>query len=117
MGRYGGTDQTVQIFRPDQVMADLLGTILSIQQYVVAAMLGVSVATLAMATLVFWLSLRLRRREIETLFKIGGARSSVSALLASEVALVLLLGLTLAGGLTLIVQRFGAAAIRAVLLT
>ncbi len=117
MGRYGGTDQTVQIFRPDQVMADLLGTILSIQQYVMAAMLGVGVATLATAALVFWLSLRLRRREIETLFKIGCARIIVSALLASEVALVLLLGLTLAGGLTLISQRFGAAAIRAVLLT
>jgi putative ABC transport system permease protein len=116
MGRYEGRDEPVQIVRPSSVMNDLLGTILTVQSYVVAALAMVAAATLATAALVFLLSLRLRRREIETLVKIGGSRGSVAALLASEVVLVLLLGAVLATALTLATSSFGSAAIRAVLL-
>ena len=98
-------------------MSDLLNTILTVQSYVVAAILMVAVATLAMAALVFMLSLRLRRREIETMMKIGGSRRSVAVVLTSEVVVVLALGVVLAGGLTLVTSRFGSAAIRALLLS
>ena len=98
-------------------MDELLGTILTIRSYVVAAIGLVAVATLATAALVFLLSLRLRRREIETMMKIGGARRSVAAVLVSEVVVVLLLGIALASGLTLATSRLGSAAIRALLLS
>jgi putative ABC transport system permease protein len=88
-----------------------------VQSYVVAAIATVAVATLATAALVFLLSLRLRRREIETLVKIGGSRRSVAAVLVSEVVVVLALGLLAAGALTLVTSRFGEAAIRAFLLS
>ena len=116
MGRYEGGDELAQIVRPTTVMNDLLGTILTIQGFVVAAILLVALATLATATLVFLLSLRLRRREIETMTKIGGSRSSIAALLASEVVVVLLLGVVLAGALTVVTSQFGAGIIRAWLL-
>jgi putative ABC transport system permease protein len=67
--------------------------------------------------LVFLLSLRLRRREIATLMKIGASRSTVAAVLISEVAVVLLLGGVLAAGLTFATRHFGSAAIRALLLS
>ena len=117
MGRYEAPDESQQIVRPRAVMSDLLTTILTVQSYVVAAILIVAVATLATAALVFLLSLRLRRREIETMVKIGGSRRSVAAVLSSEVVVVLALGVMLAGGLTLITSRFGSAAIRALLLS
>jgi putative ABC transport system permease protein len=115
MGRYQGDDDPCQIVRPITVMNDLLDTILTIQSFVVAAMVVVGVATLATAALVFLLSLRLRRREIETMVKIGGSRLSVASVLVSEVVVVLLLGTVLAGGLALLTSRFGSAAIRAFL--
>ncbi len=117
MGRYEAPDESQRIVRPSAVMNDLLTTILTVQSYVVAAILIVAVATLATAALVFLLSLRLRRREIETMVKIGGSRRSVAAVLSSEVVVVLALGVVLAGGLTLVTSRFGSAAIRALLLS
>jgi putative ABC transport system permease protein len=117
MGRYQGDDETSQIVRPLTVMNDLLDTILTIERYVVAAILIVAVATLATAALVFLLSLRLRRREIETMIKIGGSRLSVAAVLVSEVVVVLALGVVLAGGLTLLISRFGSALIRTLILS
>ncbi len=112
-GRYQGDDEVAQITRPVTVMNELLGTILTVQSFITAGAVIVGVATLATAALVFMLSLRLRRREIETLFKIGGSRSSVAAVMASEIVAVLLAGVVLAGGLTFLTSQFGSAVIRA----
>jgi putative ABC transport system permease protein len=117
MGRYQGADEAGQIVRPIEVMQELLETILTIQSYVLTAVVIVGAATLATAALVFLLSLRLRRREIETMRKIGGARLAIASVLVSEVAVVLVLSIALAGGLTLLTSRFGSAAIRALLLS
>jgi putative ABC transport system permease protein len=117
MGRYLDSDDGSQIVRPSGVMDELLDTVLTIQSYVTAAIAVVAVATLATAALVFLLSLRLRRREIETLVKIGGSQGRVAAVLLSEVLGVLFLGLLLAIGLTFLTSRFGSEAIRAFLLS
>jgi ABC-type antimicrobial peptide transport system permease subunit len=61
------------------------------------------------------LSLRLRKREIETLFKIGGSRLSVGTVMASEVVAVLVIGVVLAAGLTFLTSQFGSLIIRAVI--
>ena len=63
------------------------------------------------------LSFRLRKREIETMVKIGAARASVVAILASEIVVVLSLGFLLAGLLTLVTERFGSEMIRALLIS
>ncbi len=116
-GRYESTDESSQIVRPISVMNDLLGTILTIRSFVVAAMLIVSLGTVATAVLVFLLSLRLRRRELETLFKIGGARRRIAAVLSAEVLVVLALGAALASGLTQLTGRLGAEVIQRFLLS
>ena len=116
MGRYEASDDISQIVQPATVMNDLLGTILTIREFVVAALLLVAVATLATAALVFLLSLRLRRREIDTISKIGGSRLSIGTLLVSEIVAVLLAGVLLAGLLTLLTAQFGEGLIRALLL-
>jgi len=112
-GRYQGDDEVAQISRPVTVMNELLGTILTVQSFITAGAVIVGIATLATAALVFMLSLRLRRREIETLFKIGGSRLSVASVMTSEIVAVLLAGVILAGGLTFLTSQFGSAAIRA----
>jgi len=112
MGRYLGAEERHQILQPRMVVDQLLATILTIQSFVLAALVSVAVATLATAALVFMLSLRLRKREIETLKKIGVARARVVALLASEIGVVLVISLVSASALTLLTSRFGAQAIR-----
>jgi putative ABC transport system permease protein len=114
-GRYQSADDVAQIVRPSEVMDELLDTILTVQRFVVAGAVILGLATLASAALVFMLSLRLRRREMETLFKIGGSRASIGLIMTSEIIFVIVGGMALAALLTLITQQFGAVVIRAVI--
>ena len=116
MGRYQSPDELYQIMRPVTVMNELLSTILTVQTFVVVAVFVVGLSTLGAAVLVFLLSLRLRKREIETMLKIGASRYYVAAILGTEIAVVVLISLVLAGGLTLATSQFGAVAIRALVL-
>jgi putative ABC transport system permease protein len=116
LGRYQG-DGDGQLVVPTAVMDELLDTVLTVREYAVAAVAIAGIATLMTMILVFLLSLRLRRREIATMMKIGASRATLAAVLISEVAVVLLLGGILAGGLTFATRLFGSAAIRALLLS
>ncbi len=116
-GRYQSPDELVQVVEPVGVMDELLATILTVESFVVAGAVVVGLATLATAALVFMLSLRLRRRERETMFKIGGSRLAVGGLMASEIVAVLVGGSLLAAGLTFLTSQFGSLAIRALLRT
>jgi putative ABC transport system permease protein len=117
LGRYQGDEEPAQIVRPAVVIRELLDTVFTVQSFVAAGILLVSAATLATAVLVLLLSLRLRRREIETLVKIGGSRGRVAFLVVSEAVIVIVAGGLLAGGLTALTHRFGSAAIRTLLLS
>jgi len=65
-----------------------------------------SLATVAVITLVFLLSQQLRKGEFRTLIRIGASRSYVSMLMASELVFVLVISVLLAAGLTLIVRFY-----------
>ena len=113
-GRYQSADLN-QIVSPSEVMDELLDTILTVEKFVIAGAVTVGLATLATAFLVFALSLRLRRRERETLFKIGGSRAAVATVMTSEIVGVLAVGVLLALLLTFLTQRYGDAIIRALI--
>ena len=95
-GRYLGPDEVVQIVQPANVMSALLETILTVQRYVLIAVGIVAVATFATMILVFMLSFQLRRREMETILKIGGGRLRVVSLITAEICSVLIAGSMLA---------------------
>ena len=116
MGRFESPDETVQILQPTTVIEELLGTIFTVQNFVVAGMLLVGLAALATAVLVFALSLRLRKREIETMAKIGGSKLRVAGVLVTEIAVVIATSVVLAGVLTALTTRFASAAVRILLL-
>ena len=100
--------EQVQIIRPVDVMNELLVTVFTVQRYVIAAIVLVGAATVATTVLVFLLSYRLRREEIDTLTKIGGSRSSIALVVGSEVIFVLLLSSLLAFVLTELTSFAGA---------
>ncbi|MHC4265215.1 MAG: hypothetical protein ACYSUK_04690 [Planctomycetota bacterium] len=115
IGRYKTGDNIHQILKPNTVLNDLLATILTVERFVVTALVIVGISTLATATLVFMLSLRLRRREIETMVKIGGSKTCVATVLVSEIIGALLFSVILSGILTWITRRFAADVIRLIL--
>jgi len=116
-GRYTSQGETRQIVRPREVMDELVATIFTVERYVIAAVVLVASATLATVVLVFLLSFRLRRREIETMVKIGGSRAGIAGLLALEVGYVLVGSVALAGVLTWLTTTFGADLVRGLIVS
>ncbi len=115
-GRYTDDAATSQIIRPVTVIDELLDTILTIQHFIVAAVIIVGLATIATAALVFMLSLCLRRREIDSMLKIGGSRWRVASMLLAEVFIVVILSSTLAAAMTLVTWRYGPSVIESFVL-
>lgn len=112
LGRFEGEQLDRQIVRAPEVIEALLGTVFTVRQFVVFAVSIVSGATLATATLVFMLSLRLRRRERLTLFKMGAGRLTVAGVLLAEVVGVITVSVMLGAGLAAATAFWGADIIR-----
>ena len=112
MGRYLSRDEPCQIVEPVAVMDDLIATVVKVRSYVVAVVVLVSSSTLVSAVLVFLLSLRLRRREMETMSKIGCSRWNVASLLVCEILIVVALSVVLAAGLAVVTNAYGPSLIR-----
>jgi putative ABC transport system permease protein len=106
-GRYEEQGEDIQILVPLSVINDLLDTVASVKNYILAGSIVVGFATLVTAVLVFVLSIRLRQREIMTIRKIGGTRKRVRAILATEIIIVLAMSILFAFFLTLIVNQAG----------
>jgi len=111
LGRYQ-SHETLQLLPPPAVVDELLATVFSVQSVIVAALFVVGATTAALVALVFLLSLRLRRGEIETMMKIGGSRRRIASILGLEMVGVLGLGLLLSAGLTWGTSQIGPTAIR-----
>ncbi len=105
-GRYLGEDERVHFVQPTTVMDDLLATIFTVRSYVMVAVMVLAVATLATMTLVFVLSLQLRRREMETMEKIGSSKPRIRALVTVEIVGVLGSGILIAGALSALTSWF-----------
>ena len=91
-GRYR-VSEDAQLLSPADVVAELLGFVLRVKRFFDANLLLVSIATALFLALIVTLSLRVRRRELLTLFRIGVARPVVFRLLLTELALILLAGI------------------------
>jgi putative ABC transport system permease protein len=94
-GRYRVTE-TAQALEPTQVVQELLGLVFQVKAFFDANVLLVSVATALLLGLVFLLTLRVRRRELETLARIGCSRATLVRILATEWAVMLVAGVGLA---------------------
>jgi len=119
-GRYVGAGpdtkrdaQTRQILVPGQVIEGLLANIFKIRNVLDAVILMVGTATVLALTLVFALSLRLRQREIRTIFKLGCSRSTVARLLGAEILIILTVAALLTGLLLILVAHFDEPLVRA----
>jgi putative ABC transport system permease protein len=104
-GRYQDPKATVQLLVPRQVVAETLDLVFRVKRFFDAQALLVGAAMGLLLALVVLLSLRLRRGEMETMFKIGCARRMMFWLQATEILIVLTAGAALASGASWIVVR------------
>jgi putative ABC transport system permease protein len=111
-GRYEEGDVPVQMVVPTDVVNELIDTMFSVRDWVMLGSLAVGVGTAMTAALVFALSIRVRRREIETIRKIGGGRRRLATILGAEIVVVIVAAVAIAGALTAIVSRFGELAVQ-----
>jgi putative ABC transport system permease protein len=87
-GRYLQKEETQQIVKPEEVIDGLLQNIFRIKNVLDAVISVVALATILAIILVFALSLRLRQREIQTIFKLGCSRLTIVRLIAAEILII-----------------------------
>ena len=96
-GRYLSKEETQQIVKPEVVIDGLLQNIFRIKNVLDAVIAVVALATVLAVILVFALSLRLRQREIQTIFKIGCSRMTIARLIAAEIMIIIFSSAVLCG--------------------
>jgi putative ABC transport system permease protein len=89
-GRYLEKEEPLQIVVPEDVIDGLLQNIFRIKNVLDSVISLVGLATVLAIILVFALSLRLRQREIQTIFKLGCRKSTVARLLGAEIFIIML---------------------------
>jgi len=115
-GRYLDAARPYQLVVPGAVIDGLLENIFRIKNILDAVILLVGTATLIAMILIFSLSLRLRQREIRTVFRIGGSRSTIGRLLAAEIAIILSLSIFICFCALILVGAYSDALVRWMLL-
>jgi len=105
-GRYLSKEEPYQIVRPEDVIDGLLQSIFRIKNVLDAVISVVALATVLALILVFALSLRLRQREIQTIFKLGCSRMTIARLIAAEISIIVLLSGLLCGAMIFLVNHF-----------
>ncbi|MHA7879913.1 MAG: ABC transporter permease [Saccharospirillum sp.] len=109
-GRYLDTQQAEQAVVPATVIGALLDQLIAIKRLVDAVVLVILVATLISVSLAIALTLKLRQRELYTLFKLGARRSLTARLVFAESLIVLVFSAALAVILTLTLNPLATAA-------
>lgn len=88
LGRYLGDDAAAQISEPLQVVQELMSLVFRVRQFFNVNAILISISTCLLLFLVILLSIRLRKGEMETMFKIGCGRGTMAALVLAELSIV-----------------------------
>jgi putative ABC transport system permease protein len=89
-GRYLESEDSQQIIQPSDVIDGLLQNIFRIRNVLDAVIGLVGFATFLAIILVFTLSLRLRQREIQTIFKLGCRKATIGRMMMAEIAIIMM---------------------------
>jgi putative ABC transport system permease protein len=89
-------DGRYQMVVPEVVVGDLVAFVFRVKRLFDALTLALGAITVVLTGLVLLLSARLRRREMQTLHRLGCSPGTVAALHASEIGFILVLGAAVA---------------------
>ena len=105
-GRYLTKGETQQIVKPEEVIEGLLQNIFRIKNVLDAVIAIVALATILAIILVFALSLRLRQREIQTIFKIGCSRMTIARLMSAEILMIVMISSIICGAMIVAIDTY-----------
>jgi putative ABC transport system permease protein len=105
-GRYLQKDEIHQIVKPQEVVDSLLQNIFRIKNVLDTVISVVAIATIMAIVLVFALSLRLRQREIQTIFKLGCRRATVVRLVSAEIFIIVVTSGILSSAMVVLVNFY-----------
>ncbi len=88
LGRYQAHPENMQLIQPKIVVQELILSILRIKRTLDTIVIAVSLSTLMTIALVFLLSVRLREKEIQTIFRLGCSRMATSGFIVAEIVLI-----------------------------
>ncbi len=88
MGRYVAEDLEVQIVEPAAVIEQLLRTVFKVKRFFDANAILIALSTVSFISLIVLLSVRLRAREMQTMFKLGCGRLTLIAMQATELMII-----------------------------
>ena len=111
-GRYLESGSLYQLVVPGTVIDGLLANIFRIKNVLDAVIFVVGIATALALALVFALSIRLRQREIQTVFRIGGSRLTIARLLVAEMAIIVAASAAVCGAALLAVNHYSGDLVR-----
>jgi putative ABC transport system permease protein len=100
-GRFLAPGATAQILVPHRVIDELMELIFRVKRFFDLSAAVIGTITAMYLVLVILLSLRLRRREMATMFKLGCSRFTMFRLQAAELLIVVAAGVLLAGAMSL----------------
>jgi putative ABC transport system permease protein len=105
-GRYLSKEETLQIVKPEEVIDGLLQNIFRIKNVLDAVISVVAFATILAIVLIFALSLRLRQREIQTIFKLGCSRMTTARLVSAEILIIVVTSGVLCGAMVFGIDQY-----------
>ncbi len=97
-GRYLTNRQTLQFVRPGRVMRELMDMVFRVNRFFDANALLIALSTGLLLVLVVMLSMRLRAREMETMFRIGCSRGTIATLQIAELTIIFLVAAAIISG-------------------
>jgi putative ABC transport system permease protein len=88
IGRYLHRDQGLQLVVPRLVIRELMSLVFQVKRFFDANAILVAVSTALLLALIVVLSVRLREREMDTMFRMGASRNTITMLLIGEIGIV-----------------------------
>lgn len=88
-----------QLLEPAAVIGELMSIVFRIKRFFDANIALVSLSTALFLALVIMLSMRLRRAEMTTMFRLGCARRTILRLQVAEIAIIVAISMVVAGSL------------------
>ncbi len=105
-GRYQNAEGDVQLIRPPEVIEQLMGLVFQVKRFFDVNAMLVALATLMLLGLVVLLSVRLRDREMQTMFRMGCSRGTMAKIQITELSIVFAVALCLVGAVCFAVSYY-----------
>jgi hypothetical protein len=109
LGRFTGSDERLQLVRPDQFIERVLDRIFGVGRVLGSVAAAAALFVALVAATAFALSIRLRADELALMKRLGASRARVASFLAVEAMFLLVAAVAIAGAVALFAPRLRAA--------